>query len=371
MLARAPRSVKPAASRRGRVRRDPWWLFAPLAGLALVAGCSAEEYPASTIAPVTGDFGAPIHDLYTTIFWWTVVILAVVYGVLAYVLVRFRERPDRAPSRTRGHLLLEVGWTLVPAVIVVLIAIPTIQAVFRTQEPAPEGALIVEVVGHQWWWEFRYPEQGVVTANELHLPVGRTVELRLWSAAVIHYFWVPRLGGKRDVNPRVRKPEGAEPGFTRLKFTVDEPGEYIGQCAEFCGLSHALMRIRVFAEPPDAFAEWAETMRTPATPDSGTLADEGRRIFLGSTCVACHAIAGTTAQGQLGPNLSRVGARSMIGAGLIENAPENLAAWIRDPASIKPGAKMPGTGTGGGGFPPTGLSEEQVAAVAAYLSSLR
>lgn len=339
---------------------------------ALLAGGCAQEYPGSTIDPVTGDFGAPIHDLYTMIFWWTVVILAVVYGVLAYVLIRFRARPGREPTTTRGNLILEVGWTLAPAVIVVLIAVPTVQTVFETQRPAPEDALVVEVVGHQWWWEFRYPETGVVTANELHLPVGRSVELRLSSADVIHSFWVPRLGGKRDANPRVRKPEGELADVTRLKFTVDAAGDYYGQCAEFCGLSHALMRMRVIAEPADAFEAWARSMQAAAAaPDSGTLADRGREIFFQSTCIACHAIAGTTAQGQLGPSLTRVGARSMIGAGLLENTPENLAAWIRDPQAIKPGVKMPGTQRGGGGFPPTGLTGEQVAAVAAYLSSLR
>ncbi|MGH7546236.1 MAG: cytochrome c oxidase subunit II, partial [Gemmatimonadota bacterium] len=329
--------------------------------------------PGSTLDTVTPDFGGPIQDLYALVFWWTVVILVVVYGVLAYVLWRFRERPGGpAPKKTRGNLWLEVGWTLAPAIIVVLIAIPTIRAVFRTQEPAPEGALTIDVVGHQWWWEFRYPEAGVVTANELHLPVGRTVELRLSSADVIHSFWVPRLGGKRDVNPRVRKPEGEPPNFTYLKFTVAEPGEYLGQCAEFCGTSHALMRMRVVAESPQEFDAWLERMKAPPDePEPGTLAAEGRRIFHQSACIACHAIAGTTAQGVLGPSLTRVGARSTIGAGILENTPENLAAWIRAPITIKPDVRMPGTHAAGGGMPATGLTDGQAAAVAAYLASLR
>jgi cytochrome c oxidase subunit 2 len=340
--------------------------------LGLLGAACGREYPASTLDTVTPDFGHVIEGLYSLVFWWTVVILAVVYGVLAYVLWRFRERPGGPPPRkTRGHLLLEVGWTLAPAIIVVLIAIPTIQAVFRTQEPAPEDALVVEVIGHQWWWEFRYAESGVVTANELHLPVGRTVQLRLSSADVIHSFWVPRVGGKRDVNPRVRKPEGEPPNVTYLKFTIAQPGEYHGQCAEFCGTSHALMQTRVVAESPQEFEAWLRRMQTPAEPDSGTLAAQGRQIFLQSACIACHRVAGTPAQGALGPDLTRVGARWKIGAGVVENTPESLAAWIRDPQALKPAALMPGTQTAGGGMPPTGLADEQVAAVAAYLASLR
>lgn len=356
-------------SRTKRARRRS---IAAALWLLLAVGACAGERPGNTLDTVTPDFGGPIQELYTLIFWWSVVILAVVYGVLAYVLWRFRERPGGPPpKKTRGNLLLEVGWTLAPAIIVVLIAIPTIRTVFRTQEPAPEGALVVDVVGHQWWWEFRYPEAGVVTANELHLPVGRTVQLRLSSADVIHSFWVPRLGGKRDANPRVRKPEGEPANVTYLKFTIAEPGVYHGQCAEFCGTSHALMWMRVVAESAEEFEAWLERMRTPVEPEPGTLAAEGRRIFHQSACIACHAIAGTPAQGVLGPSLTRVGARSTIGAGILENTPESIAGWIRSPQAAKPAALMPGTQSTGGGMPPTGLTEDQVAAVAAYLSSLR
>lgn len=345
--------------------------YAIAVGLAmiLVAGC-ARDLPQSTIDPVTEDFGGLIHSIYVTIFWWAVLIFVVVWGLLAYILVRFRERPDGPePQQTRGNLPLEIGWTLGPAVIVVLIAIPTIRAVFSTQAPAPEGALAVEVVGHQWWWEFRYPEEDVVTANELHLPVGRPIELRLSSADVIHSFWVPRLGGKRDANPRVRRPEG-QPDPTRLIFTVNEPGVYSGQCAEFCGTSHALMGVRVVVESPDEFRTWIEGMRTPPAPGADSLVVRGREVFMRSVCVACHAIRGTNAQGRLGPDLTRMGARRTIGGGLLENHRENLIRWIQDPSSVKPGVKMPGVDQGGGGMPPTGLSQEDLEAVAAYLSAL-
>lgn len=364
-------------TRRSDRWRSPGRLFLGLNSLMLLmagltlAGCGG-DYPQSTIDTVTGDFGSAIGSLYRTIFWWTMVILAVVWGVLAYVLFRFREREGGPePKRVRGHLGLEIGWTLGAAVIVVLITVPTIQTVFRTQLGSAEDAMVVEVVGHQWWWEMRYPEQQVVTANEFHLPVGRPVELHLRSADVIHSFWVPRLGGKRDLNPWVRKPGGSEPRFNRLKFTVDEPGVYHGQCAEFCGSAHALMGLRVVVEPQAEFEAWVRAMQNPAPTDSGTLADTGRQVFMRSTCVACHSIAGTAAQGMLGPNLTRLGARSTLGAGLMENTRENLIAWIRDPARFKPQVKMPGVAAGGGGLPPTGLSDEEVEAVAAYLSGLR
>jgi cytochrome c oxidase subunit 2 len=356
-------------------RRPVLSLFAPvllvlLVGLSLAA-CGG-EYPQSTIDPATSDFGPAIHRLYRMVFWWGMAILTVVWGVLTYVLVRFRARPGGPePKRTRGHLGLEIGWTLGAALIVVLITIPTIQTVFRTQAKARPDALVVEVVGHQWWWEFRYPQLGVVTANELHLPVGRQVDLRMWSADVIHSFWVPRLGGKRDLNPWVREPDAAGPKVTRITLTPAEPGVYRGQCAEFCGASHALMGLRVIVQPPAAFEEWAARMTAPAEPEPEGLEARGREIFLRSTCVACHTVEGTNARGTLGPNLTRLGARTTLGAGLLENTPENLIAWIRDPAQFKPGVKMPGAAVGGGGLPPTGLSDEEIEAVAAYLSSMK
>ena len=253
----------------------------------------------------------------------------------------------------------------------VAITIPTIQAIFSTQGKSVSETLQIEVVGHQWWWEFRYPAEGVMTANELHLPVGRPIQLRLSSGDVIHSFWVPRIGGKRDLNPLVRKPDGREPPVNRLNFTVDEEGLYYGQCAEFCGLSHALMRLRVVAESREEFDAWVLQMKTPLQPDSGSLAERGHQIFMRSTCVACHTIEGTNARGVLGPSLTRVGVRTTIGAGLLENSAENLVRWIQHPAALKPGVKMPGAEEPGGGMSPTGLSRDELEAVAAYLWGLK
>jgi len=391
-------------------------LWAALVALVVVA-CGG-EYPQSTIDP-RSDFAEVIHSLYVSIFWWSMVILAVVWGILAYILYRFRERPGGPePRQTHGHLGLEVAWTIGPALIVVAIAIPSIQAVFATQRQHPPDAdpLVVEVVGHRFWWEFRYPESGVVTANELHLPVDRPVSLQLSSADVIHSFWVPQLGGKRDANPLRAVPEGEELEYTWLHFTPNSEGVFLGQCAEYCGSAHSLMGVRVVVEDPEDFQRWQERWLepryTPAqwpgtggggepaeeggaggearegagspapTPPEGgpdaqeELVERGRQVFFEeSYCVLCHGINGTSAAGGIGPDLTNFGERSTLGAGMLENTRENLERWIRDPSSIKPGVEMPGAAataprTGGGEWQATGLDEEQVRAVAAYLASL-
>ena len=344
-----------------------------LALLLSMLACSG-EHPQSSIDPKT-DFAESIHSLYVMIFWITLAILALVWIPMAYILVRFRARPDSPlPRQRHGHLGMEVAWTILPAIIVVVIAIPSIQTVFRTQRAPAAGALVVDVIGHQFWWEIRYPD-GVVTANELHLPVGRPVSLRLQSADVIHSFWVPMIGGKRDLNPVVRSPEGETVGPNNwLHFTINEAGVYRGQCAEFCGQSHSLMGVRVVAESEEDFQAWVSAWQGVLPQD--TLAggavrgvELGRQTFHSSTCIACHAIQGTNAAGAVGPNLTLMGRRGSV-VGWLENTPEDLARWITAPHSVKPGAQMPGVAEPGGRFPPTNLSEEQVRAVAEYLWSL-
>jgi cytochrome c oxidase subunit II len=369
--------------------------------VALLAGCG-DEYPQSSIAPMS-DFAEIIHSLYVSIFWWTMLILAVVWVLLTYAIVKFRAKPDDPrPKQIRGHMGLEIGWTVGPAIIVIAIAIPSIQAVFATQRPVAEDAMIVEVTGHRFWWEFHYPEQGVTTANELWLPVDRPVSLRLAASDVIHSFWVPMLGGKRDLNPVPAVREGREPKYNWLHLTPTETGVFMGQCAEFCGEAHSWMAKRVVVESEEAFQEWLERWLTSAgaasaaeeqgEPEAGAeagaeagegRADEdplvarGREVLLReSTCVACHAIQGTSAQGRIGPDLTLFGARTTVGAGIRENNRENLIRWIKDPHSMKPGAAMPGVDyrvdiPGATPWPATGLSDEQVEAVAAYLLSLR
>jgi cytochrome c oxidase subunit II len=310
---------------------------------------------------------------------------------------------------------------LVPALIVVIIVIPTIRTIFEIQRPPEGDVLVVEVTGKRYWWSFHFPELGVTTANELHLPVGRPVSLRLESGDVIHSFWVPQLGGKRDVNPVVRVPEGREPKRNWMHFTIQEEGVYWGQCAEFCGEAHSLMGIRVMAQSEEDFHAWVETWKTPAptanapteagptdldpqrdasdatpahsvageevTPEAAPhgevavheedpLVARGREVFFReSYCVLCHAIEGTPAAGIIGPNLTRFGSRITLGAGMLPNTEENLIAWITDPRGIKPGAQMPGAQYmvtyEGQTFPPLNLNDEQIRALAAYLSSMR
>jgi cytochrome c oxidase subunit II len=376
---------------------------------ALTACERGDAYPQTTFRPVTA-FGTALNAVFYNTFWWTIGILILVVALILYAAVRFRERPGAPPpAQIHGNTKLELTWTIVPALIVIFISVPTVRTIFATQRRPPESALVVEVIGHQWWWEFHYPLEQVTTANVLYIPTGRPISLVLHSADVIHSFWIPRIGGKRDVNPLPKhaedKPGRAQPNY--LTFTVDEPGEYSGQCAEFCGESHGIMRMSAMAVTPEAFEQWVARMHGPGqaaaptgppqpaqaatqqpplgqmpaptgagnpflapVPDS-VLQAEGKRIFLGGACIACHTIAGTSARGTIGPNLTMLATRPYIGAGALENTRDNLVRWIRDPAAVKPGALMPGALRAAGGVEATGLSGVEIRAVAAYLSSLK
>ena len=279
-----------------------------------------------------------------------------VEGILIWTILRYRQRPGNAePKHVHGNTTLEILWTAIPAVILVFIAVPTVRTIFRTQAPAAAGALQVEVIGHQWWWEFRYPLANgdtVVTANEVHVPVGRTVELAMTSRDVIHSFWVPQMGGKRDVVPgRVN----------RIVFTPTEPGEYLGQCAEFCGDSHALMKMRLIAHTPEDFERWLREEGEPAVEPADSAVLVGKQLVTGGVCAGCHIIEGTNAQfGRLGPNLTHLARRSTIAAGVLENNAANLHRWIADPQAVKPGALMPDAG----------LSDLEIRYIVAYLQTL-
>jgi cytochrome c oxidase subunit 2 len=321
-------------------------------GLTLALGGCAWDTPMSTIVP-RSDFARAILHVYGIITWVSLGIGLLVGVALAWVIVRFRERPGTAalPTQIRGHSLLEISWTIAPAIVLLVIAIPTIQVIFRTQAAPPRDALEVTVRGHQWWWEFQYPALQIATANELHVPAGQPVALVLDGPDVIHSFWVPQLGGKRDVVPG---------RLNRLTFTAETPGEYRGQCAEFCGVSHANMGMRVIVDGPDAFARWVAAQKVePPEPPAGPAAD-GKAIFAQSACVGCHTIRGVSS-GALGPDLTRFGSRHTLAAGILPNTVENVAAWIKDPPAIKPDAKMPALG----------LTDEQARAVATYLIGLK
>jgi cytochrome c oxidase subunit 2 len=220
----------------------------------------------------------------------------------------------------------------------------------RTVGADNENALRVDVIGHMWWWEFRYPDLSIDSANELHLPTNQPVEFHITSDDVIHSFWIPEFGWKMD----------AIPGHTSdMALTPHETGIFDGACAEYCGQQHAWMRIKAFVQSPADFQEWVDGQRSP--PQSSSAEARGREIFLSNTCVNCHAIEGTAANGVVGPQLTHVGSRTVLGAGVVENTPENMARFISQPQEVKPGIHMPGFN----------FSPDDLQALVAYLESLK
>ncbi|MFL5579477.1 MAG: cytochrome c oxidase subunit II, partial [Gemmatimonadaceae bacterium] len=243
-----------------RNHRPRRWVASALtvAALLALAACDPQTWPNTTLYPHT-EFGRAIDSLWDRLLFWGTLVFVLVEGVLLFVILRYRHREGRpAPKHVHGNTTLEIMWTAIPAVILALIAVPTVRTIFRTQAKPVVGSLQVEVIGHQWWWEFRYPEYGITTANELYLPAGRTVNFALKTADVIHSFWVPRLGGKRDLVAN-------HTNF--LWFTPDSSTgteAWNGQCVEYCGASHANMKFRTFTVTPDEFASWVAHQKTPA-----------------------------------------------------------------------------------------------------------
>jgi cytochrome c oxidase subunit 2 len=295
-------------------------------------------------------------DLFNLMFVLMAVVFVGVWGALIYIILRYRHKggAPTIPPQTHGNTRLEIAWTIAPALVLIVIMVPTVRDIFQNAQP-PEGSnpLPVTVTGHQWWWEFEYPELGVVTANELHMPVGRVVNFSLESADVIHSFWVPKIGGKRDNIP----------GRTNeLWLQGDVPGVYSGQCAELCGDSHANMRFTVIVESQADFDAWIARMKQPPTPPTAEQVKAGEAVFMEARpCWTCHTIAGTKAQGKVGPDLTLFGERDHIASAILPNTAENLDKWIADPPKVKPGAKMPNLG----------LTDQQRADVIAYLQSLK
>jgi cytochrome c oxidase subunit 2 len=303
----------------------------------------------------------PAHEIYGLslfVLLITGAIFAVVEGLLAFVIIKFRARELDAgnePAQVYGSAQVELAWTVIPVLIVVVLFLTTARIIFAIQDaPEPKSALDVTVVGHQFWWEFRYPKLGIVTANELHVPVSTSSNpeptyLKLYSADVDHSFWVPQLGGKTDLIPNHPNQMWIDPQATGL---------YLGQCAQFCGIEHAKMLIRVYVDTPRQFDAWVKKQQQPGTQDASVAA--GRHIFETEACMNCHTIAGTVAKGTFGPDLTHLMSRATIAAGAAANTPQNLRAWIQDPNAFKPGALMPAMQ----------LSDRQVDEVVAYLSSL-
>ena len=348
-----------------------------LVGSALAQDPSA-QFPQSTLYP-RGDFARMVDELYRKTLFWAVIVFVLVEGALLFVIFKFRGKPDDPePRQLHGNTAVEVVWTVIPALVLAMIAVPTVKTIFKSYDlPKGSDVLQVEVIGHQFWWEFRYPQLGLITANELHVPVGRPVALKMITRDVLHSFWIPQLAAKRDVFSN---------RTTTLFFTAEDPGFYPGQCAEFCGIQHGRMAFGVVASSAAEFDAYVGRMqatappKAPATPAVDSAAAKtagipagvttaslaattaavdtlpGAQLFMMKGCMGCHSLNATRELG-IGPNLAGIGTRRYIAAGWFENTDANLARWIQDPQDVKKGSLMPDLG----------VTEAEAQALVAYL----
>jgi len=331
-------------------------LCVPVAALAAPADGSLS--PTNIFAPVS----TPAHSilgLSLFVLAVTAAIFVIVFSLLVYCVVRFGKRADddgREPAQVYGSNQVELAWTVIPVLIIVVLFLATAQVIASIQKAAqPGNAIQVIAIGHQFWWEYRYPGLKVVTANELHVPVSDPAQptptfITLLSADTDHSFWVPRLAGKTDLIPN-------HPNS--MWFDPQQTGLYLGQCAQYCGTQHAKMLLRVYVQSGQEFDRWIEEQSQPAQANSTV--SEGKRIFETTACINCHAVSGTVAGGRFGPDLTHLMSRETIAAGAAPNTVENLRLWIKNPEAIKPGSKMPAMG----------LSDHELDAVTAYLATLR
>jgi cytochrome c oxidase subunit 2 len=321
-----------------------------VAALSLLGLGLAQEAHRVGITHPGGSYNQEVAFLYPWVYFFSALVFVVVAGALAYVTWKFRARPGQEgePPQVHGNDRLEVIWTLIPLLIILVLFGLTAKALIQVNRPIP-GAMKVEVTGYQFWWDFHYPALGLRNSNELILPAGVPVELEVTSKDVLHSFWVPGLAGKRDAIPGQK---------TLIHFTPKEVGNYYGFCAELCGPSHARMLFRVLVVPKEEFDRLVEAAKayTPPVADA-----RGQEVFQ-QNCMACHGVQGKMPPAVIGPELGFVGNRVSLGAGIVDYTPENLKAWIKDPASMKPGVKMPG-------FPQ--LSEEDLDALVRYLEGLK
>jgi cytochrome c oxidase subunit II len=334
--------------------------------LFLLSGAAAWGAPANSIVYQTPNTFDPhsgpalmIHHLSLFVIQITAAIFIVVASLLAYVVVRYRQRDpqdDSEPPQIYGSTQIELAWTVIPILIVLVLFLTTARILFAIQDQKmPSTALNVDAVGHQFWWEFHYDKLGFTTANELHVPlstgqVPAITSLNLLSADVVHSFWVPALFGKIDMFPNQ---------VNHMWFNPDKPGMYVGQCAQFCGVEHAKMLLRVYVQTPEDFAAWVKNQQQPAVQDPAGA--EGRQLFESQSCISCHVIRGTPAQGRFGPDLTHFGSRDTLASGAADNTPANLKLWIKDPNNVKPGSLMPAMQ----------LSDDQIDKLVAYLDTLK
>jgi cytochrome c oxidase subunit II len=334
-----------------------------LAGILLAAAlCTATEPQANSVPSIFEPRSTPadsIRHLSFFVLSITGVIFLVVFTLLIYAVVKFRGKSGdrgREPAQVYGSTQIELAWTVIPILIVAVLFAATARVIHAIEDaPKPPTALDVTVIGHQFWWEFRYPALGIVTANELHIPVSDPAHptptfLKLLSSDTDHSFWIPQLAGKTDLIPN-------HPNETWLD--PHETGLFLGQCAQYCGTQHAKMLLRVYVDSPADFKAWAHEQPQPANQDEKEAA--GRQVFESTACLNCHAINGTNGTGRFGPDLTHLMSRRTIAAGAAENTPENLRLWIQNPDAIKTGSLMPAMK----------LSDADLDALVRYLETLR
>jgi cytochrome c oxidase subunit II len=328
-----------------------------LGAVRLPSLCAALQSSTSIFSSVS----TPAHNITRLAYF----VLAITGGLfvtlstlLVYAIVRYRARShdeEVEPPQVFGSTEIELSWTIIPVLIIVVLFLTTAGVIFGLQDfPKPSDALEVTVVGHQFWWEFRYPQLGIVTANELHIPASdsqhaRPTFMKLTSADVDHSFWVPQLAGKVDLLPN---------RVNELWMDPHQPGLYEGQCAQLCGVEHAKMLLRVYVDPPEQFQAWVQQQQQK--PETSAAAADGRRVFESYSCINCHRVAGTVADGRFGPDLTHLMSRTTIASGVAENNPSNLKKWIDNPDQFKQGVLMPSLH----------LSEPDLEKVTEYLTSL-
>jgi cytochrome c oxidase subunit II len=302
--------------------------------------------PQSPLARAIYDLGIVSSIIFALIF-------VIVTGAITFSMFRFRARagePD--PTQILGNRKVEIAWTIIPFLIVIFLFMITLSAMNRADPPpAPSPDLVI--TGHQFWWQVDYPGSGAITANEIHIPVGKPLSVQLESADVLHEFWVPKL---------TRKMSNVPGQSNHIWLQANKPGTYIGQCSEFCGTQHAWMRILVVADEPAQFEEWQRAQLQPAQAATTDVTAKGLAVFQTSTCINCHAIRGVAgADLRVAPDLTHVGSRKQLASGMLDNTPANMRLWLKSPQHIKPGALMPDFS----------LTDEQLDDLATYLSTLR
>jgi cytochrome c oxidase subunit 2 len=321
---------------------------------ANVAVAAAKPDPA--IPNIFSPASTPASEIYHLSLFVLAICAAIfltVFSLLVYSIIKFRRRPgddDREPPQIYGSNQVELAWTVIPVLVVVVLFLATARVIHAIEDAKlPSGTLEVVATGHQFWWEFQYPQQAFVTANELHVPVSKPTHIKLLSADTDHSFWVPKLAGKTDLIPNRENEMWIEP---------HETGVYVGQCAQYCGVQHAKMLLRVIVDSPADFQKWADGQGKQAAPEAS--AARGRQVFETTACINCHTVAGTNAHGRFGPDLTHLMSRETIAAGAAENTRENLRQWIKEPDALKPGALMPAMQ----------MSEADIDAVTDYMQTL-